>query len=377
VIRSLAHRGAPLLSALVLAGCPLSIERPIDAGFSADARIDLDAAIPIDAKPLDAAPDLDAALEDAATLDAEPADLGFDAEPNDLGFEEPDAAPEDAQVPMIDGGASDATAPDAVPVFGPFSMPMRIMAISSMTSSEDDPSVTEDGLELFFNSDRGGQDDIWVSTRTSTNLPWGPPREVIELNSPQVETTAVVSADGYLIRFASSRPGSFGQDIWFSTRATRTSEWAMPRRIPELSEAGIDACPVADRAALTIFFCSDRAGGLGGVDIYQAVRVAPGVWGNVTNVLEVNSAASDTAPVIRFDNRIIYFASGRPGGLGTGHDLYFATRTSSTARFGAPMPMSDLNSMMSDEDPWLTEDLRTIYFSSTRDGDREIYTAER
>jgi hypothetical protein len=53
-------------------------------------------------------------------------------------------------------------------VGSPFEPPVPVSELST-ASSEGDPAISSDGLELFFGTDRsGGSNEIWVATRTCT-----------------------------------------------------------------------------------------------------------------------------------------------------------------------------------------------------------------
>ena len=69
-----------------------------------------------------------------------------------------------------------------------------------------------------------------------------------------------------------------------------------------------------------LYFTSDRAGGLGGEDIYQSTRNADGTFNAPTNVTALNSASFDRNSAIRRDGLEIFFASERDGGAG-GRDI--------------------------------------------------------
>ena len=76
-------------------------------------------------------------------------------------------------------------------------------------------SVSADGLELYFTSDRSGglgYEDIWVSTRQSTDEPWSPPVNLTAVNSTYREAYPSISPDGLTLYFSDyfygpDRPG--------------------------------------------------------------------------------------------------------------------------------------------------------------------------
>ncbi len=64
----------------------------------------------------------------------------------------------------------------------------------------------------------------------------------------------------------------------------------------------------------TIYFASNRPGGLGGVDIWRISRDAAGAWGSAEPLpAPVNSDTVDMQPTLSPDGAFIYFASDRGG----------------------------------------------------------------
>lgn len=89
--------------------------------------------------------------------------------------------------------------------------------------SNNRPSVTHDGLTMYFDSVRPGTlggPDIYVSTRASTSAPWGDAVHLPHLSSPAFDARPYVSWDGQFLTIGSGRAGSTSPapDIWFATR---------------------------------------------------------------------------------------------------------------------------------------------------------------
>jgi peptidoglycan-associated lipoprotein len=86
---------------------------------------------------------------------------------------------------------------------------------------------------------------------------------------------------------------------------------------------------------LTLYFASERPGGEGDKDLYQATRVSVNDdWGNVMSLgTGINTSAFEANPGITEDGTTLYFTSDRAGGEG-GFDIWFATRESTTEEFG-------------------------------------------
>jgi WD40-like Beta Propeller Repeat len=98
--------------------------------------------------------------------------------------------------------------------FSEWSPPVSLGPTINTTSFEVCPSVTKDGLSLYFGSPRSGglgNVDIYVSKRSSTNDPWGPPQNLgPTINSPSIDNCPFVTPDGHTLIFLSNRPGGSG-----------------------------------------------------------------------------------------------------------------------------------------------------------------------
>ncbi len=104
--------------------------------------------------------------------------------------------------------------------------PATLIPELSSPSTENRPTIRQDGLEIFFYSDRPGGfggTDLWTSTRSSVDAPWGTPTNLgATVNSSFTEQHAYLSADAKTLVFASNRPGGVGTgnlDLWMTTRA--------------------------------------------------------------------------------------------------------------------------------------------------------------
>jgi len=128
---------------------------------------------------------------------------------------------------------------------GTFGQAQLVFEVSS-TYNDQNPSISRDGLEMYFASDRPGStpnpdsgisgppgqpsSDIWVSTRASTSDPWGTPVNLdtvnqalggLVINSPFFDGKPSLSFDGTELYFHSAfRQGSQSAffDIWKTTR---------------------------------------------------------------------------------------------------------------------------------------------------------------
>jgi hypothetical protein len=70
------------------------------------------------------------------------------------------------------------------------------------------PFVAQGGLVIFFASTRGGNSDLYYSSRRSTDEPFPAPVALTDLNSPSYESDPTLSPDLTYMMFTSSRAGS-------------------------------------------------------------------------------------------------------------------------------------------------------------------------
>jgi hypothetical protein len=187
-----------------------------------------------------------------------------------------------------------------------------------------------------------------------------------------------------------------------------------------------ERCPGMEGDGLTLYFGSNRAGGLGGMDVYVATRpTRSSAWSQPQPVAELNSSVSEWAPHPAAGADPLAMVLSRTSGDGTSRLLYLTRRSSSIAPWGTPVAIDELNTVpyvspgwldasetlllftssdsvvgvknrrvmvalrpspqvpfgpavallgvKPNEDPWLSSDLRTLYFSSNGD----IYMATR
>jgi len=150
------------------------------------------------------------------------------------------------------------------------------------SANDFDPSISADGLELYFNSYRpGGFDkaDIWVTTRKTKAGPWGEPVNLgATINSPAHENAPNISADGLSLYFNSNRPGGQGiMDIWVTRRKSTSESWGIPVNLgPTVNSTGWEGNPDISRDGSTLYFSSYRSGGSGSTDLWMVPLRKPG-----------------------------------------------------------------------------------------------------
>lgn len=232
-------------------------------------------------------------------------------------------------------------------------------------------SISSDGLELYFASERGGNFDLYVSARPSVQSEWSAPvRLGPPVNSSYWEHVPSISPDGLSLYFSSDRPGgSGGLDIWVSTRSTPGEPWGQPVNLgPTINSPVWDPTARVSADGLKLLFHSERAGGLGREDVWMATRTSKeDPWGTPVNLgAPVNSSYNDGEAVLSADGLALFFNSDRAGGSGN-YDLWVTTRRKTSDPWGPPVNLGpSVNSPNVDWCGSLSADGSTLYFCSDR-----------
>jgi Tol biopolymer transport system component len=250
------------------------------------------------------------------------------------------------------------------------------------SSAEDRlPSISDNGLELYFASGRpggyGGQ-DIWLTTRDTKNDEWGTPVNLgPAVNSSAREYGPSISSDGLELYFSRWGVG----DIWLTTRATTDDDWGNPVNLgPTVNSSADDCYPSISADGLALYFTSTRPGGVGGADIYVSTRATRNEpWGVPVNLgAIVNSSSGDGGPGISPDGLALFFSSNRPGGKGA-DDIWMTTRATTDDPWGEPVNLgSTVNSSTWEDYPNVSADGSTLFFRaslSSRSGGGDIWQA--
>jgi Tol biopolymer transport system component len=159
--------------------------------------------------------------------------------------------------------------------------PINLEPIVNSPSHIYGPCISLDGLSLFFGSNMvggNGSDDIWIMTRATTDDTWGTPTNLgPTVNCSAHEGAPSISSDGLALFFsdyaiAPYRFGGYGNaDIWMTTRPSISDPWIKPVNLgPIVNTSSYDFFPNISADGSTLYFMSDRPGGYGLWDLWQA-----------------------------------------------------------------------------------------------------------
>jgi Tol biopolymer transport system component len=264
---------------------------------------------------------------------------------------------------------------EAAPPEFHFGTPQRIAELSSPAKT-DNPCLTGDLLEIYFTSERDGTPaDVYSARRASRDQPFGAVQRETVLSSPRTETSTIISPDGLTFWVGSDREGGDGDyDVWQATRSSRTAPWSTPTNVLSLNSSAKDLPRPMGEHDHVMPLSSDRDN-LGFYQIFLANRSSSGAgFETPVHVPELSFARESTVDGFLTDDGLtMFFVSGPSIGAA---DLFVSSRKSTNEPFSPRAALTDLNTVNDERDPWLSPDGTQFYFSSDRSGPYAIYVAE-
>lgn len=160
---------------------------------------------------------------------------------------------------------------------------------------------SERRLSIFFAERKEG---VWIAA------------EPVDLGQRANDAHPSLSANGQELYFASDRPGGYGgMDIYVTVFSG--GKWGLPINLgPNVNTAGNEVFPFIFQDG-TLYFASDGWGGLGGLDIFFCKNIDGIEMENATNLgAPFNSSMDDFGFVLAPSGQMGYFTSARSGGIG-------------------------------------------------------------
>jgi len=240
------------------------------------------------------------------------------------------------------------------------------------------PTVSSDEMELFFTSERNGHTDLFVASRTRTDIPWNEP---INLGAPVDDTTAGdfslrLSSDGNTLYFASNRSGGFGSaDMYIASRAARHEAWTRPVNLgSRLNSPAFEAFPTPNADGTILYFNRSTSFDSEDSDLWMSRRPGPNsAWSEPQRLPDgINTSSAEFSPSISVDDNTLYFASSRSGRI----EVWVSTRSANGQDWGVPRRLSEaVNSPLSMTlGPFISRGQRSLYFMSARPDSTEAET---
>ena len=284
-----------------------------------------------------------------------------------------EAAPSEA---ASDVGVVEASAP--CQLSQPFGAGVSVSTLDT-TFDDDALRLAANGLSGLFQSNRGALDniDIYATSRATLADAFGNVALVASLSSAMQDTDPTLSNDGLTVFFASNRVtgSNGGWDIFTATRASVTAAFSTPSTVKNVSTSDDETQPYLVND--TDLYFSGRLKGAATYDIYHSTLVSS-TWTSPIQVpgVSVNSA-DDDEPVVTPDGLTMYFASARNSAQ---MDIFVAKRATTSQAFGTPVPVAELNTTFDDRPSWISADgCRLVFFSNRTGGSGgfDLYVANK
>jgi len=207
--------------------------------------------------------------------------------------------------------------------------------------SQSYPVLTADLQTIIFT--RNNLDEnLYTSSYTENG--WSKPQSLSrEINTDFNEGTCTISTDGRTLIFAAcKRRENYGKCDLYSSKKIGNA-WQKPQNLgPLINSTSWQSQPSLSADGRTLFFSSDRRGGIGGKDIWKS-HLDSLSWCMPINLgEEINTEFDEVSPFIHANNISLFFASdGRPG-MG-GLDIFLSKNN--TNHWSLPlnlgMPLND------------------------------------
>ena len=216
----------------------------------------------------------------------------------------------------------------------PFNPEKLPASINNPEQAEFLPSVSADGQTMVFSRLVQGQEDFFVSKMEDGV--WQNAEPLVALNTSFNEAGHCLSADGKTLYFTGCNLAKSlgGCDLYVSY--FQDSTWTTPANLGAPINSGAwESLPSISASGKVMIFASDRAGGVGGRDLWLSRQLPDGKWSNPRNLgPKVNSLGDEQAPFLHPDGSTLYFMSNGHPGMG-GFDLYLS-RLDSAGNWGTP-----------------------------------------
>jgi len=252
--------------------------------------------------------------------------------------------------------------------------PNYLMKLASVYSSLSETAVT-DPIHSEFNQ------DIWFAENVND------PFSVIHhleypINNAFPNSLCAMTADGKEGIVVNQFPESGGIKKGFSlVRKSQSKNWSKPEAIEILGLGNIepDVNLAMGESGDLLILSLQRGDSYGASnDLYVSFRVDATTWGNPIHLgPAINSAYHEAAPFLSQDGKTLFFSSNRRGGAG-GSDIYFVQRIGNGwEKWTSPKALpSPINSKSNESHPFFVEETGHVYFSSRRDGSSDIFRAQ-
>jgi Tol biopolymer transport system component len=247
------------------------------------------------------------------------------------------------------------------------SPPQRVGELAA-AEAQGDPSLSPDGLSLYFSRGASGK-DYYVARRPDRASPWGTPIRLDDLSSAQDDTKLSLTDDGLVAILSSNRSPATSFDLWEARRTSSSVPFGTATRTPlaAINDNSAQFDPHVSADGLRLYYAPELAGVQ---RIQLATRDSREEAFGAPAALAVGPYTADPSPSP--DELVLVYASFAT----TPTAMFYTARTSTSEPFspGQKLPVYDVP--VHDQDPAISHDGCELYFASMRAGPQmQLYVA--
>jgi WD40-like Beta Propeller Repeat len=268
---------------------------------------------------------------------------------------------ETADASLTDGQSRsnmDAIAADAPAMLGPWGTPQPIPGANDPALAEDDGTPNQALTELYFGVvNANTAKDLYWMQRANATAPWGP--KTLLYQSANNDESPRLSLDELTLYFG--RNG----DIYQMQRSAVGQPWGPVSIVPAVNVVGNGTYEKWMAVCQGGYYMLARD-----ADLWEGTLGSP-----PTKVDSLSTTGSEISTWLSADCKTVMFARTPLNGQS---DIYISTRATATAPWPAATVLPDFNTTTSnEEDPWMSNDMRTFVFASNAGGTKDIYLSTR
>ena len=251
------------------------------------------------------------------------------------------------------------------------------------------PFITGNGSKMVFTTRRKYRpgshaefdgyypSDIMLSVQTSDGWFFAD-RLSDKINSVYDEQAVGLTTNGDTLYFYIDHVDDVG-DIFMTTYKNKV--YTAPKRLgSEINTDAIESACSISQDGSTMLFSSNRAGGMGGFDLYMIRKTGRNNWSEPVNLgSEINTPLDEDYPTLSTDGKTLFFCSNGHPGMG-GYDLFFSTWDEESQLWTKPQNMGyPINSPGNEKNISFMDNGTTAVMAALRPdsyGDLDIYQVD-
>lgn len=246
-------------------------------------------------------------------------------------------------------------------------------------NNEYQPYIPADESTLVYTSDQKYDsryqvqvNNVYVAEKDGEK--WIRPMTVGTVNSSEDEFMSGLAANDEFIFVKYQRYEAF-DDIYMAEK--KNKRISRPIALDGINSKDIESGATLSRSNDTLIFSSNRAGGLGGMDLWMSIKLPNDKWGTPVNLGEpINTPYDEDYPHLMPDGKTMFLSSTGHNSMG-GYDVFKTKLNAKTGKWAQPMNFGyPVNNTFDNLTIAMSENYRYAYVSDVRPegkGGMDIY----